>query len=180
MKKTDSAKALKPVISSAFSASSAAKSLSVFQAESPTQIAQARELLLEYAQSLGFSLCFQKFDEELSGLPGEYAPPDGRLLLAEDQGELAGCVALHKLSAGICEMKRLYVRPNFRGKRLGRALAERIIEEARQIGYQRIRLDTVEPVMKDAVAMYRKLGFKEIAPYCTNPMAGALYMELIL
>jgi putative acetyltransferase len=178
--KTDSAKALKPVISSPFSASSEVKSLSVFQAELPAQIAQAREFFLEYAQSLGFSLCFQNFDEELSGLPGDYAPPDGRLLLAKDQGELAGCVALHKLGAGICEMKRLYVRPNFRGKRLGRALAERIIAEARQIGYQRIRLDTVEPVMKDAVAMYRKLGFKEIAPYCTNPMAGALYMELIL
>jgi len=178
--KTDSAKALKPVISSAFSASSAVKSLSVFQAESPTQVDRARQLFIEYAQSLGFSLCFQNFDAELAGLPGDYAPPHGRLLLAEDQGELAGCVALHKLGPGICEMKRLYVRPNFRGKRLGRALAERIIAEARQIGYQRMRLDTVEPVMKDAVAMYRKLGFKEITPYRTNPMAGAMYMELIL
>ncbi len=101
-------------------------------------------------------------------------------LLAEYEGQLAGCVALHKLESGICEMKRLYLRPQFRGKGLGRALADRIIAEARQIGYQRMRLDTVEPVMKDAVAMYRKLGFSEIAPYCPNPMAGALYMELKL
>jgi putative acetyltransferase len=150
------------------------------QAESPLQLSQARELFLEYAKSLGFSLCFQSFDEELAGLPGHYAPPDGRLLLAEYEGQLAGCVALHKLEPGICEMKRLYLRPQFRGKGLGRALADRILGEARQSGYQRIRLDTVEPVMKDAVAMYRRLGFKEIEPYCVNPMAGALYMELEL
>jgi putative acetyltransferase len=156
------------------------KALTFAQAESPAQIAQARELFLEYAQSLGFSLCFQNFDQELAGLPGDYAPPDGRLLLVECEGQLAACVALHKLDSGICEMKRLYLRPQFRGKGLGRALAERIIAEARQIGYQRMRLDTVEPVMKDAVAMYRKLGFKEIAPYCQNPNLGAIYMELEL
>jgi len=178
--KTDSAKALKPVILSALSASSAVKGLSVFQAESPTQVAQARELFLEYAQSLGFSLCFQNFDKELAGLPGDYAPPEGRLLLAECEGELAGCVALHKLEPGICEMKRLYLRPQFRGKGLGRTLAERIIAETGQIGYRHMRLDTVEPVMKDAVAMYRKLGFKDIAPYRANPIAGAMYMELEL
>ncbi len=168
------------MIPSAFSASSAVKSSSIFQAESPSQIAQARELFLEYAQSLGFSLCFQNFDKELAGLPGDYAPPDGRLLLAEFEGQFAACVALHKLGPDICEMKRLYLRPQFRGKGLGRTLAERIISEARQIGYRRMRLDTVEPVMKDAVAMYRRLGFKEIAPYCANPMAGAMYMELTL
>jgi putative acetyltransferase len=150
------------------------------QAESPVQISQARELFLEYAQSLGFSLCFQGFDKELASLPGEYSPPSGRLLLAEFEGQLAGCVALHKLEDGICEMKRLYLRPQFRGKRLGRALADRIIAKARQIGYQRIRLDTVEPVMKDAVAMYRKIGFREIPPYRANPIDGALYMELEL
>jgi len=160
--------------------SSVVKGLAFSQAESPNQIAQARELFLEYAQSLGFSLCFQNFDKELAALPGDYAPPDGRLLLAEYDGQLAGCVALHKLEPGICEMKRLYLRPNFRGKRLGRVLADRIIAEARQIGYQRMRLDTVEPVMGDAVAMYRKIGFQEIAPYCANPIAGALYMELPL
>jgi putative acetyltransferase len=156
------------------------KQFSVVQAESQAQIDHARELFLEYAQSLGFSLCFQNFDKELAGLPGDYAPPEGRLLLAEYDGHLAGCVALHKLEAGICEMKRLYVRPEFRGKRLGRALAEAVTAEARQIGYQSMRLDTVEPVMKDAVAMYRKLGFKEIAPYRSNPIAGAMYMELEL
>jgi GNAT superfamily N-acetyltransferase len=170
----------KSAIPSAFSASSAVKDLSVFQAESPTQIAQARELFLEYAQSLGFSLCFQNFDEELAGLPGGYAPPEGRLLLLECEGQLAGCVALHKFDSGICEMKRLYLRPPFRGKGLGRVLAERIIAEARQIGYRQMRLDTVGPVMKDAVEMYRKLGFKEIVPYRLNPMAGTVYMELEL
>jgi ribosomal protein S18 acetylase RimI-like enzyme len=154
--------------------------LTFAQAESPAQIGQARELFLEYAQSLGFSLCFQNFEKELAELPGDYAPPAGRLLLAEFETQLAACVALHKLDSGICEMKRLYLRPQFRGKGIGRAMADRIIAEARQIGYQRMRLDTVEPVMKDAVAMYRKLGFKEIAPYCSNPMAGAIYMELTL
>jgi len=156
------------------------KHLCFAQAESATQIALARDLFLEYAQSLGFSLCFQNFDQELASLPGHYAPPEGRLLLAEYETHLAGCVALHKLEDGICEMKRLYLRPQFRGKGLGRAFAERIIADAHSIGYLRMRLDTVEPVMKDAVAMYRKLGFKEIDPYCTNPIAGALYMELML
>jgi putative acetyltransferase len=174
--------------SSTPSAVPAVRGLSFIQASSPTQVAQARELFLEYAESLGFSLCFQNFDQELAGLPGGYAPPDGRLLLVEYEGALAGCVALHKIAlrneseAGseVCEMKRLYLRPAFRGKGLGRALADRIIAEARQIGYKRMRLDTVEPVMKDAVAMYRRIGFREIAPYCNNPMPGALYMELQL
>jgi len=160
--------------------SSVFKGFSFVQAESSSQIAQARELFLEYAQSLGFSLCFQNFDRELANLPGDYAPPDGRLLLAECDSQLAGCVALHKLEDGICEMKRLYLRSQFRGQGLGRALADRIITEARQMGYERMRLDTVEPVMKDAVRMYRRIGFREIAPYRSNPIAGALYMELQL
>ncbi|MGA1987915.1 MAG: GNAT family N-acetyltransferase [Candidatus Sulfotelmatobacter sp.] len=160
--------------------SSVVKGLAFAQAESPAQLAQARELFIEYAQSLGFSLCFQNFDKELASLPGGYAPPEGRLLLADQDGQLAGCIALHKLEPGVCEMKRLYLRPRFRGKGLGRALADHIIAEARHIGYQRMRLDTVEPVMKDAVAMYRKLRFKEIAPYCPNPMSGVIYMELHL
>jgi len=162
------------------SASSVVPGLVLAQAGSPAQIVQARELFLEYAQSLGFSLCFQNFDQELAALPGDYAPPDGRLLLAEFEGQLAGCVALHRLDGKTCEMKRLYLRPQYRGKGVGRALADIIIAEARAIGYERMRLDTVEPVMKDAVAMYRRLGFKEIPPYCANPIAGAMYMELRL
>ena len=154
--------------------------LVVTQAKSPAQIAQARELFVEYAQALGFSLCFQNFDQELAGLPGDYAPPGGRLLLAEYRGQLAGCVALHQLGPGICEMKRLYLRPQFRGKGLGRVLAEIVIAEGRAIGCRQMRLDTVEPVMPNAVAMYRRLGFKEIEPYCPNPIDGALYMELEL
>jgi putative acetyltransferase len=150
------------------------------QAESPQQISAIRELFLEYANSLNFSLCFQSFENELSGLPGDYAPPDGRLWLAADNSRVAGCVALHKLECHICEMKRLYVRPQFRGKGLGRVLAERVVADAREIGYKRLRLDTVEPVMVGAVALYRKLGFQEIEPYRDNPIEGALYMELVL
>jgi putative acetyltransferase len=159
---------------------SVVKGLAIAQAKSPLEVSQARELFLEYAHSLGFSLCFQGFDKELAGLPGDYAPPEGRLLLAEYENNLAGCVALHKLAPEICEMKRLYLRPAFRGKKIGRALAQTVIAEARNIGYQRMRLDTVEPVMRDAVALYRILGFKEIAPYRPNPIEGAMCMELQL
>lgn len=150
------------------------------QAESAAQVAQARELFLEYAQALGVNLCFQNFEQELAELPGHYSPPEGRLLLAEYEEQLAGCVALHQWETGVCEMKRLYLRPIFRGKGLGRVLAETIITEARKIGYQRMRLDTIEPIMQDAVEMYRKLGFQEIAPYRPNPIVGAMYMELQL
>ena len=154
--------------------------LTLTQVASPAQIEQARELFLEYAQSLGFSLCFQNFDQELAGLPGDYAPPGGRLLITTYRSQLAGCVALHRLEPGICEMKRLYLRPQFRGRGLGRVLAETVIAEARGMGCRKMRLDTVEPVMPNAVAMYRRLGFKEIEPYRVNPIAGALYMELEL
>ena len=154
--------------------------LRALQVQSPEEIASIRELFLEYAQSLGFSLCFQSFDQELASLPGDYAPPEGRLLLAMRDGQSVGCVALHKLDSEVCEMKRLYVRPQFRGKGLGKELAERVIIEAREIGYKKLRLDTVEPVMRTAVAMYRQLGFREIAPYRANPIEGALYMELLL
>ncbi len=150
------------------------------QAATAEQIAAVRELFLEYGRSLSFSLCFQSFDRELASLPGDYGPPQGRLLLASFNGQPAGCVALHRLEDGISEMKRLYVRPEFRGHKIGRQLAERIIAEARELGYMRLRLDTVEPMMREAVALYRKLGFREIPPYRPNPIAGALYMELSL
>ena len=152
----------------------------IFQAVSPAEIKQIRDLFLEYGRSLGFSLCFQSFDKELAELPGDYAPPTGRLLLATVGSEAAGCVALHASEAGIAEMKRLYVRPQYRGRRVGFALLQQLLADAREIGYRSIRLDTVEPVMKDAVKMYRRLGFQEIPPYRTNPIEGALYMQLNL
>jgi ribosomal protein S18 acetylase RimI-like enzyme len=154
--------------------------LAIVNAESPAQIAQVSELFLEYANSLGFSLCFQGFDKELAALPGDYAPPDGRLLLAEFAGQVAGCGALHRLDAGNCEIKRLYLRPQFRGHRIGRLLTERLIAEARAIGYRAMRLDTIADKMADAVALYKRLGFREIAPYRENPIPSALYMELTL
>src|SRR5579859_3929151 len=122
------------------SAISAVQAFDFKTAESPHHIAQVRELFLEYANSLGFSLCFQSFDQELASLPGDYASPAGRLILATGNRHPAGCVALHQLEPDICEMKRLYVRPQFRGKGLGRELAEKIIAAARQIGYKKLRL----------------------------------------
>ena len=154
--------------------------MEIVSAEAPEQIALIRELFLEYASSLNFSLCFQSFDEELATLPGHYAPPAGRLLLSMEGEQVVGCAALRPLEAGICEMKRLYVRPEFRGQGLGRGLSERIIAEARGIGYNALRLDTVEPVMQKAVALYRLLGFREVAPYGKHPIAGTLFMELEL
>ena len=153
---------------------------SITEAQSAAQIAQARELMLEYAQSLGISLSFQNFDEEMAGLPGSYAPPEGCLLLAEVGGEPAGCVALRKFEADICEMKRLYIRPPFRGLGLGKKLALEIIAKARALGYRRMRLDTIEPLMKDAVGLYTSLGFHEIPAYRMNPMPQTRYMELDL
>lgn len=146
----------------------------------PEHIEQVRALFLEYGESLGFSLCFQSFDEELKNLPGAYAPPSGRLLLARSADHAAGCIALRKLDAGICEMKRLYVRPEARGLGVGRMLVERLIAEARSIGYERMRLDTIATAMKDAVALYRRMGFQEIASYSSIPIEGALWMELML
>jgi len=149
-------------------------------AESPGDITQARALFEEYAAWLGINLCFQNFDKELAGLPGDYAPPNGRLLFAFDKEQLAGCVALRKIGEGVCEMKRLFVRPEFRGRGVGRKLTEAIIEEARRIGYQRMRLDTLPPKMNVAVGVYRSLGFKEIEAYYNNPVEGATFMELVL
>ncbi len=156
--------------------------MTLIQADSPARIATARELFEEYAAGLGVDLCFQNFTKELAELPGDYAPPKGRLLLAyiDDAVEVCGCVALRPLADGACEMKRLYLRPNFRGKGLGRKLAEAIIKEARQIGYSRMRLDTLPGKMNEAIAMYQSFGFKEIPPYYKNPVESAMFMELVL
>jgi ribosomal protein S18 acetylase RimI-like enzyme/quercetin dioxygenase-like cupin family protein len=153
--------------------------MKIIQAQSEAEIRQAKELFLEYAASLGFGLCFQNFEQELAELPGVYAPPDGRLLVAYHNGEPVGCVALRKLGDSVCEMKRLYLRPEFRGKKLGHGLALALIHQARQIGYERMRLDTV-PAMEEALGLYRSLGFEEIEPYTLNPIAGALFLELRL
>ena len=157
-----------------------AEPFAISVAESPEDIAAARELFLEYARLLGFSLCFQGFDQELATLPGKYASPAGRLLLARRDGVLAGCGALRPLQGSICEMKRLYVRPAFRGLRLGLALAERLIADAKDIGYDFMRLDTVPSQMPDANRMHRRLGFNEIAPYYDNPQPDVSYLELRL
>jgi putative acetyltransferase len=150
------------------------------QASSPDDIKHASELFEEYAAWLQIDLCFQNFDKELASLPGQYAPPDGRLLLAIEDDLVAGCVALRKIGEGTCEMKRLFVRSQFRGKGLGRRLAETIIAEARQIGYERMRLDTLPRRMDQAIKLYRSLGFSEIPAYYHNPVPDATFMELVL
>lgn len=142
-------------------------------------VKQARELLREYGSLLGVDLSFQDFARELKDLPGAYAAPTGTLLLAFHRGRAAGCVAVREFAPGVCEMKRLYVRHAFRGQKLGRMLAEAAVERARELGYRRIRLDTL-PWMEEAIALYRSLGFTEIAPYRANPVPGAVFMELVL
>lgn len=153
--------------------------LKIARAHTPKYLGTVRELFREYADSLGVDLCFQDFEKELAGLPGDYAPPSGRLYLALDDKDPAGCVALRKISRDVCEMKRLYVRPLFRGSSVGRQLARKLIGDARRIGYQRMRLDTL-PTMKRAQALYTSLGFKLIPPYRDNPVEGATFMELRL
>ncbi len=155
--------------------------MQIVQAQSESEIEQVRELFGEYVAWLGINLCFQNYDKEVADLPGEYAPPQGRLLLAlADDGAAAGCAALRDLGNGVAEMKRLFVQPAFRGQRLGWQLAEMVLDEARAVGYEQIRLDTLPGKMDQAIAMYRVLGFKDIAPYYNNPVAGAAFMELKL
>jgi GNAT superfamily N-acetyltransferase len=158
----------------------------IARAEGLADIRAARTLMKEYVRFLGVDLSFQGFEEELASLPGKYAPPSGALFLARmpvtdghASGVPAGCVGLRKLAPGICEMKRLFIRPRFRGTGLGRALAERVIEEGRALGYRAMRLDTLDR-LKSAVGLYRSLGFRQIPPYCENPLPDSMFWELRL
>jgi len=149
----------------------------IVPAEGAADIEQARALFLEYGESLNFSLCFQGFDEELATLPGAYAPPGGCLLLARAGAAVAGVVAARPLDREISEMKRLYVRPAYLGRGLGRRLAEAAIAAAHAAGYRKMRLDTVPGQMDAAIALYRSLGFVDIPPYYVNPLPEAIYLE---
>ena len=151
----------------------------IVPADRPELVAAARRLFEEYAASLGFDLGFQGFEAELRGLPGAYAPPGGVLLLLVEGETTLGCVALRRLDDEAAELKRLYLRPEARGGGRGRALTEAALREARGLGYRRVRLDTV-PGMEAAQALYRTLGFREIAPYRENPIPGAAFLELEL
>ena len=153
--------------------------LRCIQAAWSDELANARELLQEYAATPDIGVCFKGFEEEVESLPGMYAPPEGRVLLAFVDDEAAGCVGFRKLESGVSELWRLYVRPRYRGKRLGRELAEAIIQQAREAGYHTERLATL-PVMKEAIALYRSLGFARGPTYEDNALEGAIYMELSL
>ena len=160
--------------------------VAIGEASGAGDVEEARALFGEYAASLGFSLAYQGFDEELAGLPGPYAAPGGALLLARVDGAVAGVIALRGLDGGICEMKRLYVRPQHRGRRsvdgvtLGRALALAVVARARALGYSRMRLDTVAGTMDAAIRLYRSMGFVAIAPYYESPIRDTVYLELVL
>lgn len=156
--------------------------IEIIDGHEPECIETARTLFLEYADSLGFDLCFQGFQKELAELPGAYAPPGGRLLLARDAQDFAGCVAVRPIgnpAEKVCEMKRLYVRPTFRGKHVGRALVVRLLSDARIAGYTRMYLDTLE-TMIPAMTLYRSVGFQECQPYSYHPVAGTKCFDLQL
>jgi ribosomal protein S18 acetylase RimI-like enzyme len=154
-------------------------SVRISDAHHKEQVGTVRELFREYAEGIGFDLCFQNFDQELAELPGKYAPPEGRLLLALEGREVAGCVASRKIGDGTCEMKRLYVRPAFRGRGIGRMLAKAVIDAAGDCGYERMRLDTLSS-MNQAIVLYESLGFRRTEPYYHNPSACAVFMEIKL
>lgn len=146
----------------------------------PEQIETIRTLFTEYQRWLNFSLCFQGFDQELADLPGKYAAPSGRLYIADYNNKTAGCIALRPMKVdGVCEMKRLFVREEFRGRGIGKILVEKIFTEAKEIGYHTMRLDTLQR-METARALYKKLGFSIIPAYYNNPMDEVVYMELKL
>lgn len=154
--------------------------MQIVQAETAGYIEQARVLFREYELWLGVDLCFQQFEDELENLPGKYAAPEGRLLLAKTCETIAGCAALRKIDAKTCEMKRLFVREKFRGSGLGKQLTEILIAEARKIGYRRMRLDTLPDKMPSAVRLYERLGFRQIQPYYESPIESTVYLELEL
>ena len=151
----------------------------IIHAQTKDHYRRARKLFQQYADALGFDLEFQGFSHELATLPGEYAPPKGCILLAESEEEIVGCVALRPLEKMICEMKRLYVVPGYRNRKIGRALAGAVIGQARTSGYKRMRLDTIES-MTAAQALYHSLGFRSIKPYRYNPLNNPSYFELTL
>jgi len=152
----------------------------IFSARTLEDVEDARAIFREYEQWLGMSLCFQSFEEELADLPGKYAPPSGRLYLARIDGETVGCIALRQIEEGICEMKRLFLRDSARGKGVGVSLIEKVISDAIEIGYKKMRLDTYPPKMGKAVSLYEAQGFYEIPPYYHNPHDGVLFMEKML
>lgn len=145
----------------------------------PVDIQEVRQLFREYLEFLGVDLGFQNFQEELDSLPGEYAPPSGALLLSEFEGEAAGCVAMRKVDDTTCEMKRLYVRPDFRGLGIGRALAEAVVKEARAAGYGTMVLDTLDR-LEGAMKLYESMGFRRTGPYYANPLDGVVYWKMDL
>jgi len=153
--------------------------IQIVKANTETLVENAKELIREYAQSLEFDLEFQDFEKEMENFPGQYAPPRGCLYVALDANQPIGCVALRNLGQGVCEMKRLYVKPSLRGQKVGKLLAEIVIKAARDMEYDYMRLDTI-PSMKQANMLYNDLGFKQIVPYRFNPIEGATFFELNL